>query len=337
MPHRPHKFRALSKPKHIHKHERRHYWPYMPLLFMVFGILLISSLQPSHYRKGGVLAYATSMSVDQLLASTNQQREQNGSEDLQLNAQLTSAAQAKANDMVARNYWSHNTPEGEEPWVFINNAGYKYLKAGENLAYGFDTSDSTIIGWMNSPAHRDNLLDTSFSEVGFGFANGQNFNNSGPETVVVAMYGKPQVLAASNVNQSSSPPAQTVPTSPTSAPAAVVPQTPPSPTITAEAPEPKDDKAAPVTTEQPTANEPATARVARVQTVTNGKAPWAIAAVGIVMTGSLVILLLKHAAGLRHVLRDGERFILHHPLLDTVLVSMVVMGSFLSQTSGFIR
>src|SRR5690606_1752560 len=83
-----------------------------------------------------------------------------------------------------------------EPWVFINNAGYNYLRAGENLAYGFATSGDTISGWMNSPTHRNNMLDTAFVEVGFGFANSENFNDSGPETVVVAMYAKPQVLSA---------------------------------------------------------------------------------------------------------------------------------------------
>src|SRR6185436_5689145 len=70
--------------------------------------------------------------------------------------------------------------------------GYNYSSAGENLAYGYPTSAEAVTGWMNSPGHRANMLNGTFSEVGFGFANSANFNGSGEETVVVAEYGAPQ-------------------------------------------------------------------------------------------------------------------------------------------------
>lgn len=330
MPHRPHNFRARSKPKPIHKSQHHHYWPYIPLLVLIFGIFLVNIVQP--LQKRGVLAYATNTSIDGLLSTTNQQRTQNGASDLQLNQNLSSAAQAKANDMIARNYWSHNTPEGQEPWIFINDTGYKYQKAGENLAYGFGTSDDTVTGWMNSPTHRENLLDNQFSDVGFGFANGQNFNNSGPETVVVAMYGKPQVLAASNqVSQEATP-------TPEPSPAPLVNQTKPS---TNQATESQKSTATlsvkPVTTDAPIYSEPATQHVARIQTLTRGKAPWTLFAVGLLSGLSVMFLLMRHAVGLRHLLKNGERFILHHPLLDTILVSLILLGSFMSKTTGLIR
>ncbi len=329
---RPHKIRALSKPKHIHKREHRHYWPYIPVILIVIATFVVSTAQPAH-RRAGVLAYATSMSIDQLLVATNQQREQNNTTDLTLNQTLTAAAQAKANDMVARNYWSHNTPDGEEPWVFVNNAGYKYLKAGENLAYGFNTSNDTVIGWMNSPPHRENLLDKDFSDVGFGFANGSDYNNSGPETVVVAMYGKPQVLAASNQQAAASPAA---PLPLTSAPSKTVnvTQQPAAAVATAEN---KPVSKSPVTTDQKITQEPQTLKVAKAQTLTDGKAPWLSFGVGLLTGFCLIVLLLKHAAGLRHIIRGSERFVLHHPLLDTILVSMVLIGAILSKTTGFIR
>lgn len=304
MPNRPHNFRALSKPKQLHKKEHRHYWPYIPVSLLVIATVLASTLQPMQHK--GVLAYATNMSIDQLLSATNQQREQNSAGDIQLSGNLNNAAQAKANDMVARNYWSHNTPDGQEPWVFINNAGYKYLKAGENLAYGFTTSNDAVTGWMNSPSHRENLLDTGFTQVGFGFANGADYNKSGPETVVVAMYGKPQVLGASNQTAGAEP----------------------AKPVSAEQP---------VTTAQPIVTEPATKQVARVQTLTGGKAPWTQFVVGLVVGLSLMLLLVKHAAGIRHLFKNTERFVLHHPLLDTILMSLVFAGTLLSKTTGFIR
>ncbi|HSX46937.1 MAG TPA: CAP domain-containing protein [Patescibacteria group bacterium] len=327
-PGRPHNFRPLSKPKTVPKHHLRTYWPYIPLLLLL-GVFSLNIWQPA--QRSGVLAYATEMSASSLLSSTNAQREQNGVGDLQLNSELTAAAQAKANDMIARNYWSHNTPDGQEPWVFFDNAGYKFQKAGENLAYGFATSSETVTGWMNSPPHRENLLDTAFVDVGFGFANGNNYNNSGQETVVVAEYGKPQVLAASNSQPSAAAPA---PAQANTTPAAEAPA--PAPT-TSQTPAPTETTPQPVTSDTPIVKEPATKQVARVETLTGGHAPWALFAVGLISGLAAMLILLKHAAGLRHVLRNSERFILHHPLLDTLLVSTVLLGSFLSQTTGFIR
>lgn len=265
-------------------------------------------VQPA--QKRGVLAYATNLSSTSLLDSTNQQREKNQAGDLTINAQLTAAAQAKANDMITRNYWAHNTPDGKEPWVFINGTGYKYQKAGENLAYGFITSGDTITGWMNSPPHRENLLDKDFTEVGFGFANGSNYNNSGNETVVVAMYGRPQSLGAAD--------SSAVPITTNGLNGALGNQTP-------------------VSTASPTVKEPTSTTVTRAHTLTGGKAPWLVFGVGLVTGLALMLLLIKHMAGLRHVLRDGEKFMLRHPLLDTILISIVLLGSFLSQTTGVIR
>lgn len=287
---------------------------------------MISLIQPVHQRS--FLAYAISVSQGQLLSATNSQRTQNGSATLQLNSTLSAAAQAKANDMIARNYWSHTTPDGKEPWFFIDGAGYKYQKAGENLAYGFLTSDDTVTGWMNSPIHKENLLDSEYTEVGFGYANGSDFNNSGEETVVVAMYGKPLVLASANQAPASAAPA------PISAPTQIDPAANPAP---APAATPKVTKDVPVTTDTSILAEPTSLAVSRIQTLTNGNAPWALFVVGIITGLATAFLLLKHAAGLRHLIKDSERFVLHHPLLDTALISLVLMGSFLSQTTGFIR
>ena len=92
--------------------------------------------------------------------------------------------------MVNRNYWSHQTPDQQEPWAFISATGYTFQKAGENLAYGFNNNGQVVAGWMNSPTHKMNMLDKAFEEVGFGVANATNFTNNGKSTVVVAMYAK---------------------------------------------------------------------------------------------------------------------------------------------------
>jgi len=116
---------------------------------------------------------------------------------------LTAAAQAKAEDMAKNNYWAHNSPDGKTPWTFLTGAGYQYQTAGENLAYGFNSADESIAGWMGSPEHRANILDASYQNVGFGVASSPDFVSEGPETIVVAVYGRP---AASTPVAASTPP-----------------------------------------------------------------------------------------------------------------------------------
>jgi uncharacterized protein YkwD len=114
----------------------------------------------------GVLGSHADLSSGALLSATNRDREQNNTADLTVNTELSQAAQSKALDMVAGNYWSHDTPDGATPWSFIEKSGYSYSKAGENLAYGFSDATTAMNAWMHSPEHRKNLLDPGYSEVG---------------------------------------------------------------------------------------------------------------------------------------------------------------------------
>ena len=309
------------------------YLPYLPLVVAVIASVLISGWTP----RGNTLAYATNTSVGGLLAATNSQRNANGQASLALNQQLVNAAQAKANDMVARNYWSHNTPDGQEPWVFVDAAGYKYLKAGENLAYGFSNSDTTVTGWMNSPTHRANMLDGAFIEVGFGFANSANYNDSGPETVVVAMYGKPQTLAASNQPAPAPAPAPAAAAAPqaAAAPAAAQPAETPASSDEAKPEEDKPDEIA-FTTSSP-GLEPVGQSISRVETIAGGPAPWAVFAVGIVIGVSVMAMLTKHGLAVRRLMLNSEQFVLHHPLFDSTVIGLIVLGITLIQTVGFIK
>lgn len=296
---------------------------------MIVATFALALFQPVIQR--GVLSYATEMSIDQLLEATNKQRVANGVAPLTLNTKLSTAAQNKVEDMVTRNYWAHNTPDGQEPWVFFDAVGYKYFKAGENLAYGFSSSDATVVGWMNSPSHRENLLDSSFTEVGFGFRNGENYNNSGPETVVAAEYGRPQVLSSS-----STAPTPTSPVQQTPKPATTPEPTPTTTQPTPSASQPKDSKQIVVNTDTKDTSKAASIPVSRVASIGAGKT-WLVFLTGLATGLAAAILLIKHAFALRHVISNTERFFLKHPVLDAFLVAIILIGTFMLQTNGYIR
>ncbi len=212
--HRPHHV-AHKKEKRT-KHFLKVYAPYIPLILIIGCGLFLSGQTEIHSLKGDVKSYATNTTDDGLLESTNQMRAEAGLQPLRYNKSLDEAAHNKGTDMSLRDYWSHTTPDGLEPWVFIEQRDYKFQKAAENLAFGFSTSKSTVAGWMNSPGHRANILDPDLQEVGFGIINAPNYQGKGPETIVVAMYGQPLIA-----NASSSVP---LPVKPTSTPAPTPPE-----------------------------------------------------------------------------------------------------------------
>jgi len=161
--------------------------------------------------------YATNITAGGLLSGTNQERSAAGAGSLAINSRLTAAAQARANDMVARDYWSHSSPEGWHADHYTNAAGYRGTLVGENLAFGQETNSELIAHWMSSPGHRSVMLDGRFSEVGFATANSSNYQGTGPQTVIVGMYGKPPAPAP----QPTTPPATVTPPEPTTTPPVV--------------------------------------------------------------------------------------------------------------------
>jgi uncharacterized protein YkwD len=180
------------------KHYIKAYWPYLPV-FAVLSLGILANVFVARMDHN-VLGYATQVSNMTLLADTNAARSAHHQSALELNDKLTNAAQAKANDMAQRNYWSHITPDGKQPWAFMINTGYEYEAAGENLAYGFGSSDDVITAWMNSTEHRANILNAAYRDVGFATANVANYQGHGAQTIIVAFYGEPN-----NLNMSAHP------------------------------------------------------------------------------------------------------------------------------------
>ena len=123
-----------------------------------------------------------------LLNQTNAQRQANGVAALQPDEQLALAARQHAHEMAQLNYFSHTSPSAgsRTPSQRAAKAGFPFLMVGENIARmpGNNIAVDVTSGWMNSPGHRENLLLTEFTHVGFGTA-----QDSRGQTVVVQMFG----------------------------------------------------------------------------------------------------------------------------------------------------
>ena len=124
-----------------------------------------------------------------LVQLANVDRAKEGLPELAVNTTLQEAAQKKADDMAAKEYFAHETPDGKTPWYWFKNAGYDFRYAGENLAVYFSDSTEVERAWMNSPLHRANILSNRYTEIGVALAHG---SYEGHETTfVVQMFGKP--------------------------------------------------------------------------------------------------------------------------------------------------
>ena len=102
-----------------------------------------------------------------MVALINGERESKGLKPVVESKRLNESALAKCNDMIAKNYWDHVSPDGTEPWAFFNKVGYSYHYAGENLVWIYgDTLAMEKL--MASPTHAENILKPEYKEVGIG-------------------------------------------------------------------------------------------------------------------------------------------------------------------------
>jgi len=310
-------------------------------LAVILALILLSNLvyNVSEAKKFQVLGYATSITPAEVTALSNGHRISNGLNPYQTNTQLTSAAQAKANDMFAKQYWAHTSPDGKGPAYFINNSGYVYITAGENLAKDFNTSLGVVNGWMNSPSHRANVLSSKFIDTGVAVVNG--VLNGNETTIVVAMYGQPASSPAP------APAPSPAPTSPKQSPTPSVPkQTPAAPAPEQEQPVVEDpvnepDNAPEITEE--TSVEDEEYKVAPIQTLeevqisAREELNWAQSTSLFLLSAVLIVNVLKHTA----VWRTNKRGLRHiwfrsHPLAQYALITFALIAIFTS-SSGVIK
>jgi uncharacterized protein YkwD len=102
---------------------------------------------------------------------------------------LGRAAQHHADDMARRGYFDHRAPDGSTPGDRVRRAGYQPRLTGENIAFGAESAEEVVRGWLESTGHCENIMDARFAQIGIGLAEGsrrghlywvQNFGSPDP-------------------------------------------------------------------------------------------------------------------------------------------------------------
>ncbi|AJQ93321.1 CAP domain-containing protein [Gynuella sunshinyii] len=135
----------------------------------------------------------------QLLAAHNEARSQARScgdeyfpavPALSWNCKLASTSTLHNQDMIDKNYFSHTGSDGSGPGDRAKDAGYDYSWVGENIAAGYNGITSVMDGWLNSPGHCRNIMNSNYTEMGASRLDGTSQTTYSPYWT--AMFGRPR-------------------------------------------------------------------------------------------------------------------------------------------------
>ncbi|MDW7674020.1 MAG: CAP domain-containing protein [Bacillota bacterium] len=129
--------------------------------------------QPSNNKTPAETPSVSGLSADEqkMLNLVNQERAKAGLKLLQMDLNIVKVARLKSQDMISNKYFAHNSPVYGSPFDMMNQFNISYRTAGENLA-GASTVDRAHTNLMNSPGHRANILNSSFTHIGIGVIDG---------------------------------------------------------------------------------------------------------------------------------------------------------------------
>ncbi len=114
------------------------------------------------------------LTKDGILLWTNIQRNETESlPSLFQNDKLDAIAMERLEDMFEKEYFEHISPEGVGASDIAEDVGYEFISIGENIALGNFKDDQTLVqAWMDSPGHRANILNDSYTEIGIAVKKG---------------------------------------------------------------------------------------------------------------------------------------------------------------------
>lgn len=287
----------------------------------VITFLLLAVIYPS------VADLATIISGDVVLL-TNTARLEAGQPTLQMDPILSAAAKAKGEDMLRRGYFAHQSPDGRQPWEWIDRGRYDYLYAGENLAMDFTSAGAIHRAFMASSSHRENILDAHYADIGVAVVSGTM--DGRPVDLLVQFFGTrraaPGAAKAAPTLAQKSPVAARLPTP--------VPVARSSPPVTPPA-------SAPVTAPPVVVESAQTAPAEAVQAPTDGRQPQAPLEleresdlVGLIVRfAQLVFLVMFIGVAIALLLNILIRVQVQHPalILQSIAVLVIIATMLLSR------
>ena len=117
----------------------------------------------------------TSSQAEQVVKLVNEERTKAGLPALTVNADITTAANVRANEI--KRLFSHTRPDGSSFSTALKEQGVSFRGSGENIAWGQKSPEQVMNAWMNSAGHRANILNKNFKNIGVGHYQDENGTN----------------------------------------------------------------------------------------------------------------------------------------------------------------
>ncbi|OGY45366.1 MAG: hypothetical protein A3A24_00370 [Candidatus Buchananbacteria bacterium RIFCSPLOWO2_01_FULL_46_12] len=150
----------------------------LALVLKLIVVAFLFTVYPNAARLSEIVA-------NRMVGLVNQARAESGAEPLTFDNSLAQAALAKGQDMLAQQYFAHDTPDGKRPWQWIDRSQYDYVYAGENLAMDFTSAELVQDAFMKSPSHRKNILNPRYKDIGIAVLSGEL---NGHETILLVEF-----------------------------------------------------------------------------------------------------------------------------------------------------
>lgn len=145
------------------------------LVLVLLVLLVIGWVSKSSTNSGSPVNKIDDITPSSIVEATNLDRVHNNLQTLVVNSELSSYAQKRADDMATRIWSGHVDPEGRVIWLLFEKSQlYRYERVGENVAEGYFETSDVEDGWMHSPEHRENILNSHYNQIGVGTALGKN-------------------------------------------------------------------------------------------------------------------------------------------------------------------
>lgn len=161
------------------------------LVSTILTFYILTIIEEINTTQVRIVVVKNDITINKMIRLTNISRSKYNIPALIANEKLTEAARKKAKHMFEFQYFDHVSPLGISPWEFIQAEHYYHKYAGENLAMNFNTAQQAHSELMKSITHRDNILNSNYTEIGVAVE--KDIMHNEEMYVIVYMFGKPEL------------------------------------------------------------------------------------------------------------------------------------------------
>lgn len=119
---------------------------------------------------------ASSAFITEVVRLVNVERAKGGLSSVSVSSDLNAAAAIRANEIITK--FDHTRPDGTSCFTVLKELNISYNAAGENIASGQTSPEQVMTGWMNSPGHKANIMNSSFNKIGVGYVTGGSYGHN---------------------------------------------------------------------------------------------------------------------------------------------------------------